>query len=255
MENILNFLQQLDLSEIEAKLYLTLLKNGPTSVRDLAETIEIKRTTAYFYIDQLVEKGLATKIVQHSKKMVDACSPETLEALVDNKLKTAQTLQNTFPDILRELTTSLPENTEVNEAEIRYYKGKNGVRKIYEEALASKKMRSYVNIAEIVEVFPENFQLFNDAFKNNPELIMYEICEDSPKARDRIGTSRENHLYKILPKEMKFSAQDILIYNDKVAIIHFKDKVNGIVLKNESLNSNFSLLFDFMWKMLPNEKE
>ena len=46
MEKIVDYLKQLDLSDVEAKLYLTLLQTGPSSVRDLAQTIDIKRTTA-----------------------------------------------------------------------------------------------------------------------------------------------------------------------------------------------------------------
>lgn len=253
MENILKFLKELELSEIEAKLYLTLLQHGPTSVRELAETIEIKRTTAYFYIDQLVEKGLITKLVKNSKKLVAANPPEALEHLVQQKVTSANHVQQTFPDILKSLTTNLPKETNTEDAEITYYKGKNGVRKVYEAALAAKELRSYVNIAEIVQVFPENFQLFNDAFKNNPNLTMFEICEDSPQARNRIGSSNDKHHYKILPKDMKLSAQDILIYDKTVAIIHFKDHVTGVVLRNTDLYNNFKTLFDFMWKMLPNE--
>jgi sugar-specific transcriptional regulator TrmB len=254
MENVLSFLQQLDLSEIEAKLYLTLLQNGPTSVRDLAETIAIKRTTAYFYIDQLVEKGLIIKAVKGSKKVVAANSPQTLEHLVKAKVASAKRVEENFPDILHSLTTSLPQNQDSSEAEITYYKGKNSVKKIYEEALSAKELRSYVNIEEIVQVFPENFQLFNDAFKKNPTLVMFEICEDSPQARNRIGSSNPNHNYKIMPKDMKLTAQDILIYKGTVAIIHFKDNVNGVVLRNTDLFNNFKLLFDFMWTMLPKNK-
>ncbi|HEX8965543.1 MAG TPA: helix-turn-helix domain-containing protein, partial [Patescibacteria group bacterium] len=58
MNQVLLYLEQLDLSESEAKLYMSLLQTGPISVRDLAIKVGIKRTTAYLYIDLLVEKGL-----------------------------------------------------------------------------------------------------------------------------------------------------------------------------------------------------
>ncbi len=251
MEKIIAYLTQLELSELEAKLYLTLLQTGPISVRELAANIDIKRTTAYLYIDQLVEKGLVIKLIKGSSKLIAAEEPTNLEGLVRKKVDQAKDIQEKLPSILKTIETSLPHGKDIGDAEIKYYKGKNGVKKIYEEALKSKELRSYVNIEEIVQVFPENFELFNNAFKQNPGLVMYEICEDSSKAKERIGTSSKKHLYKILPKEMKFSAQDILIYKDTIAIIHFKDSINGIVLKNEDLYNNFRLLFDFVWKILP----
>jgi sugar-specific transcriptional regulator TrmB len=253
MENILTFLQQLDLSEIEAKLYLNLLKNGPTSVRDLAGTIDIKRTTAYFYIDQLVEKSLVTKLVKGSKKLVAANPPETLHHLVEKKVEAAKKVEAIFPSILDTLTTTIPQANNKNDAEITYYKGKNGVKKIYEEALKTNELRSYVNIEEIAEVFPDNFPLFDNTLKNNENMKMLEIVEDSPQARKRIAMSgkRERYMYKFLPKNMKLTAQDIMIYDDKVAIIHFKDNINGVVLKNIDLNSNFTMLFNIIWEILP----
>jgi sugar-specific transcriptional regulator TrmB len=252
MENILSFLKQLDLSEIEAKLYLNLLKNGPTSVRDLALTIEIKRTTAYFYIDQLVDKGLVMKQVRGSKKLVAANPPETLEHLVEKKVTSANIVEQSFPAILKTLTENLPQHSASVDAEIKYYKGKNGVRKIYEDALRSKEIRAYVNLSELEEVFPENFKLFDIALKENHDFKMYEIVEDSPLSRERIERSKQNgqFLYKIMPKGMELTPQDILIYEGKVSIISLKGDIHGIVLRNTDFYNNFRTLFDLNWKIL-----
>src|SRR5579859_2779001 len=126
MDRLIDYLKQLDLSEIEAKLYLTLLQSGPTSVRELAQTVEIKRTTTYFYIDQLVEKGLIMKLVKGSKKLVAANEPENLKTLVEEKIRKAQEVQKGFPSILKLLSSSLVRDEEVCNAEFRYYKGSNG---------------------------------------------------------------------------------------------------------------------------------
>lgn len=255
MENIVDYLKQLDLSDAEAKLYLTLLKTGPTSVRDLAQTVDIKRTTTYFYIDQLVEKGLIMKLVRGSKKLVAASEPENLKILVEEKLEKAKEVEKNFPDIINMLNTSLPKENNTIDAEIKYYKGKNGVKKIYDEILLANEVRSYVNIEEITNIFPENVPLFNYAFKRNPKMKMFEIVENSSEAKERFKTQKtpENYFYKFLPEDMKLKAQDILLYENTVAIIHFKDQISGVVLRNADLYTNFKLLFDFIWKILPNK--
>ena len=255
MDNIVDYLKQLDLSDAEAKLYLTLLQSGPTSVRDLAQTVDIKRTTTYFYIDQLVEKGLILKLVRGSKKLVAASEPENLKILVEEKLKKAKEVEKNFPDIIKMLNTSLPKENNSNEAEIKFYKGKNGVKKIYEEVLQAKEVRSYVNIEEITEVFPENVDLFNHAFKRNPAMKMFEIVENSPESQARFQSQKtsDNYFYKFLPEDMNLKAQDILLYENTVAIIHFKDQISGVILRNADLYTNFKLLFDFIWRILPNK--
>lgn len=253
MDNIINYLKQLDLSDVEAKLYLTLLKSGPTSVRDLAQTIEIKRTTAYFYIDQLVEKSLIIKLVKGSKKLVAANEPENLKPLIDAKLESAKAVQQGFPDILKALNTSIPTENTNDDAEIKYYKGKNGVKKIYEDVFKAKELRSYVDMSKISEVFPENYQLFNDAVRKNPDIKMYELVENSLESKTYVDSfnNMKNHFAKLLPEATRLTAQDILIYDNKVAIINLKDNINGIVLYNSDLYSNLKLLFDFIWKIIP----
>jgi sugar-specific transcriptional regulator TrmB len=253
MERIADYLKQLDLSDAEAKLYLTLLQTGPTSVRDLALTVDIKRTTAYFYIDQLVDKGLIMKLIRGSKKLVAANEPENLKVLVEEKLKKANEVKKEFPTILESLTTAIPQDSSVSNAEVRYYKGANGVRKIYEEALQAETLLSYANITDIENMFPNNFTLFTQAFKKNPKLTFYEIIEDSPASRAVVKALSQNTHYnfKFLPGDVKISASDILIYNGKVAIITVRSSITGVIFHNVDYHNISKELFNFMWRTLP----
>lgn len=254
MDKIIDYLKQLDLSDVEARLYLKLLQTGPASVRDLALTIDIKRTTSYFYIDQLVDKGLIIKIVKGSKKLLEANKPDNLKTLVEAKLESAKKVKDGFADILNVLNTSIPEINNKNDAEIKYYVGKNGVKKIYEDVLIAKELRSYVDISKISEIFPENYKLFSKAFHINPDMKMFELVENSPESKKYVNgfNNMRNHFAKLLPEATRLTAQDILIYDNKVAIINLKGNINGIVLQNSDLYNNFKLLFDFIWKIIPN---
>jgi sugar-specific transcriptional regulator TrmB len=253
-KNILGYLEHLDLSEGEAKLYLTLLETGPLIVRELARTVKINRTTAYMYLKQLEKKGLVMKMVKGSRTQVAANKPrESLPHLVEQKIQQNMNMREELPDIIKTLEEALPKMPSSDDAEVKHYKGKLGVKKIYEEVLKSKEIRSYVNIAEVLTVFPENAQLFDDANLSNPEMKMYEFVEDSPEARERIALSKKRgrYFYKILPRNKKVQSTDILIYDGKVSIINLKDRINGVILYNKDLYHNFKLLFDIMWEMIP----
>jgi sugar-specific transcriptional regulator TrmB len=180
MSKFSDFLEQLDLSDIEASLYTTLLDNGPTSVRDLAILTKMKRTTAYFYIDQLIEKGLVMKLTRGTQKMVTVSQPkESLQYLVEQKSQTAKTLQTEFPAMLKAISTNLPQIETNDDAEIKYFKGVNGVKKIYQEALKSKELRSYFNFELIKEALPDNEILFVQALKENKDIKIYELFQDT----------------------------------------------------------------------------
>jgi sugar-specific transcriptional regulator TrmB len=257
MDKITNFLKNLDLSDGETKIYLTLLKTEALSIRELASKTGIKRTTAYLYIDQLIEKGLIIKLVKGSHKLVSATEPKkNLSILTEEKLHTAKTMQSDLPDMLKIITDSLPSINDTNEAEIKYYKGKKGVKKIYEEALKAKELRSFANPSEIEKIFPENFKLFDDAFKQNPHINMYEILDNSPLSKEKSSGTKKNdrYFYKFLPEDMKLKSTDIRIYDGNICIINLKDTINGIVLHNTDLYLSFKLLFNFIWKMLPETK-
>jgi sugar-specific transcriptional regulator TrmB len=257
MDTIIDYLKQLELSEIEAKLYLTLLQTGPISVRDLAANIDIKRTTAYLYVDQLVEKGLVIKIVKGSKKLVTAEDPTALEHLVKAKVESAQEVQKHFPNILKTLSISLPGNVENDEAEIRYYKGKNGVKKVYEEALKAKELRSYFNIELMKEALPDNEVLFVHALQTNKDIKIYELIQDSPLSRKKVKASKavslkhDRYFLKFLPQGITLSAADILIYDGKIGIVNVGSQFTGIVLNNKDYYNNSKELFDLVWKVLP----
>jgi sugar-specific transcriptional regulator TrmB len=253
MDKIITYLKQLDLSDAEAKLYLRLLQTGSTSVRDLAQTVDIKRTTAYFYIDQLVEKGLIMKLVKGSKKLVAATEPENLKLLVEKKLTSAKNVQKSFSTILTELTKIAPKENNAKNTEIRSYKGILSARKIYEEALHSNELRAYVKLKETEKLFSDNMPIFENAFKNNPRLKIWEIIYDSgsnTQDAERVESISDRYFYKYTPKHLKLNSEDILIYDGKVAIINYKERETSVVLQSSDFYKDFKELFDFMWNVL-----
>jgi HTH-type transcriptional regulator, sugar sensing transcriptional regulator len=253
MDKIIDYLKELDLSEVEAKLYLKLLQSGPTSVRDLAQTVDIKRTTTYFYIDQLVEKGLIMKIVRGSKKLVTANDPENLQLLIEKKLASAKAVQQGFPTILHDLKVNLPEKSEIDTAEIKYYKGIQGIKNIYEDALKATELRSYVKVESAGGLFSDNVNIFDQAFIDNPKLTVKEIIYDSPlatKDAKQILHKNDKYSFKLMPKELNLTSGDTLIYDGKVAIINYKGQEHGVILHNNDYYNNSKELFDFIWNII-----
>ncbi|HSW88683.1 MAG TPA: helix-turn-helix domain-containing protein [Candidatus Saccharimonadales bacterium] len=259
MNKVLDFLEKLELSDLEAKLYLSLIESGPQTVRDLAKRAAIGRTTSYPYIDLLLEKGLIMKSVKGVHTYVIATSPEeSLRHIVDQKTKTIQSIQKEFPEVISQLNSSV-NTADIEGAEIKYYKGKTGIMKVYEDALKANELRSYIKLVEIQLAFPNNVFLFDEAFKINPKLQVKEILYDSSFARNEAKelAKNERYSYKFMPEGVKLTSEDILIYDGKVAIIHYRGESNShtIVLQNIDYYNNSKELFEYMWKTLPEVSE
>jgi hypothetical protein len=143
------------------------------------------------------------------------------------------------------------------EAEIRYYKGASGIKRIYEEALRAKEFRSYLNIELIQQALPDNGLLFVHALQNNHDLTIFELFQDTPLSRKKVEASLTNslnntrYLKKFLPKGINLSATDILIYDGHVGIINVGNQFTGTVLQNADYYNNSKELFDLIWKFLP----
>jgi sugar-specific transcriptional regulator TrmB len=261
-KELTNYLAVLGISEDEAAVYFTLLQTGPLGGGDLAETLGIPRTTVYNYLHPLQKKELVMKLIRGSRALFSAVPPDdVLPHLVAQQVQASKTLQDKLTTILALFRAEFSPQSKpvIEEAEIRYYKGKLGVRKIYEQALQAKELRSYVNIAIMFKHLPENSRLFANALKTNKELTIFELIEDSDIAREQTklqtaNANYERYFYKFLPKAVKLSAADTLIYDGKVAVINVGSQFTGVVFQNSDHFNNLKALFESYWNMLPNEE-
>ena len=261
MDKILKYLEQLELSDVEAQMYVTLLQTGPISIRDLAVAVGIKRTTAYLYIEHLMQKGLVSRLTTGPKSHVEALNPDSsLETLVKDKLGKAQKMQQDFPDILQSIQANFSQTPDIGETEVRYFKGRLGVKRIYEDAVKATEIRSYFNCEIIKATLPENTPTFINALETNKNIKIFDILENSPIAKKQVSDfqasnpNNERYLYKFLPPEVRLSAADILIYDNKVAIVDVKNQLSGIIFHNSEYYKSSKELFDLIWKVLPEAK-
>lgn len=256
MKKIIEYLEKLNFSEAEAKLYIILLERGSMTVSELAEKAKLNRTATYGYITKLLEKGVISKSKGASNK-ITANPPEHLHYLVEEKISTAHVLKEQLFPIVTTLNASFMQMPNSMDSDIKYYKGKNSVSAIYNDCLKSQTIRSYFDVKDLDQTFPENTEKFNKTITEHPQMRVYELVQKSPEALAHVKNSQtaKGHLFKFLPEDIKLTANDILIYEGKVAIINIadKDNVTGIVLHNKSYYENSKQIFDLLWRLLPEQ--
>jgi sugar-specific transcriptional regulator TrmB len=252
MKKVTEFLKQLGLSEIESKLYEGLLEMGSTTVMELSNKVGIKRITAHFNVESLIEKGLVVQTRKGARRQIIAEDPEKLKDIIEQKEEEIKKLKQSLPYFIDTIREHIPAQTSTSGTEVKYYEGKNLVRKIYDDALSSAELRTYANLTEMQKYFPENLDVFNKAMQANPEQKVLEIVEDTPEARVQVSISSQNetYFYKFLPKGYKLTAVDILIYEGKVAIVTARNPITGIVIKSDEYYQNSKNIFDLLWQLL-----
>lgn len=251
MKKIIDFLEQLGLTEIEAKLYQEILKVGPTTVKEVAELIGINRVTAHFQIDNLIQKGLVTQLKQATRRQVIAEPPERLHYLIEQKEKTVKQLKFGFPDFLKTLNNHLPKsNSQEQKVEVKYYDGKNAVALLYMQTIQSDKVYSFVNLDKYYKIFPNTENTFLKALKGNSNREVWDIAIDSPLAR-RIKNCHPRYYCKLITTSRLFPGFDLFQFEDYLAIIQLEpNQVNATLIKSKIISNSFKALHQSMWVLI-----
>lgn len=252
MKKIVDFLEKLGLTEIEAKIYHQVLQVGPTTVQEVAQQIGINRVTAHFQIDNLIKKGLITQLKQTTRRQIIAEPPERLCYLIEQKEKTVKQLQSDFPDFIKTISDNLPKSaSQEQKVEVKYYEGKNAVAILYKQTTQSDKVYSFVNLDKYYKVFPNTENIFLKAFNNNSNREVWDIAIDSPLAR-KIKECHSRYYCKLITTTAHlFPGFDFFQFEDYLAIIQLEpNQVNATLIKSKIISDSFKALHQSMWILI-----
>lgn len=170
MRDITNYLRKLGLSELEAKLYQGLLEKGSTTVKGLAEHVGIKRITAHFNIEGLIQKGLISETRDGARRKIVAERPENLEVLVEQRVEEAKEIRKTFPEMIKAIDELGSNMKEGQDMMIKYFRGKRSVKNVYEDIFKAKKIDSFVT-SKMENLFPENIDIFTNVLNSEDNVF------------------------------------------------------------------------------------
>lgn len=126
-------LARLGLSARETDVYLALLKQGPTSIRDIARAAGINRGTTYELLKGLREKSLVSYFPKGKRRYFCAESPDLLVRLAEEKKdeidRAASALKQ---EIVPDLRLLAPESATIN---VHHYEGDDGIEFVLRDIL------------------------------------------------------------------------------------------------------------------------
>ena len=136
-KQILDYLIQLGLNEVEAAVYLYLLENGPKSLLELSRETNIDRAKIYRHVEKLIQKKLIEESGAGWGKKIKASSPKNLVLMITEKEEQLQAQKAALPNVLESLK-DLPTYVQ-REFEINHYHGTDGLKQMLWNQLAAKK--------------------------------------------------------------------------------------------------------------------
>jgi sugar-specific transcriptional regulator TrmB len=246
----------LGLEEMEAHVYLNLLRVGPISASALAKEIDVERTKTYRTIEKLLNQNIVSTTFSKPKLCVATKPEEVLKMILQRKEDELKLLKETKEDVVKKINETVPRNNVTNMPTFHIVQGRTN---IYSNI--GKLIENSSNDVYIVTSLKDISRMYHTSI---PEKI--KICE---KNGGRVLLLTEINDEKLIPFASRFGATEIRVrkVHSKGRMIVEKDKQmimsDEITKENEnsgvesdyafSTNSNemvnnINTLCDFLWK-------
>ncbi|MGB0757500.1 MAG: TrmB family transcriptional regulator [Patescibacteria group bacterium] len=242
--SINSLLQDLGLTENEARVYVAMLSLGPTTALELSKQSQVKRTTVYLALESLKEKGLVRIEIKGLKRVFVAESPERLELMLDIK---KQTLTQSLPDLLSMY------NTQGEQGRVKQYEGKEQIKHVYDSLLTSiRPKEDYLVFGDSTkwhDLDPKFFSKFIER-RSKLSINIRIILQDSEIARHyKKFEKNHNQEIKLLPSSVELST-NVVVLPRKVVIHNLLPPMSAIVVENSSVVKTHKEMFEIMWSSL-----
>ncbi len=235
-----NILKDIGLNSKESKIYLSLVELGSAPVSKVAEQAKINRVTAYSILEKLIERGMANSVTKNKIRIFSATNPKVISHELKRK---ASNFQKALPAFRRL-------GGEINLPHVKYYEGLEGIKSIYAKTLESKtEILNYANSKEIRAAWPEyDEQYVEERVKR--KIMLRGIAPLDKYGKEVQAKDKENHREIRLVSAKKFTfTNEINIWDDKVAIISFKDQpAIGVIIESMEIANTQRDIFKMAWE-------
>lgn len=236
----INF-RELGLTEMEGKIYVTLIKMGPIKAGSLIKKTELHRATVYDILRRLIKKGLATYIIKEKTKFFQATQPKRFLDLLEEERKRFEFKAEHIKNIVQNLER-IQKQARIKES-AQIYRGTRGLKTIFEDILNYNNICSFASGGKFKKILGNYFEQFQTKKKQNKIKDKILINEELK------GTEYVKSIYgeiKFLPKNYDYPVTT-LIYGGKVAIFVFTEYPSAFVIESKEVADSFRTYFELLW--------
>lgn len=238
-------IQDLGLTENEAKVYVHALSLGPTTALAIARRAGMYRPTVYASLESLMQRGLMHTEAHGLKSKYVAEGPDALESLIE---KTKDEFRRSLPEL-----TALHTKRGEDEA-ITYYDGLESVKNMYTELVRGLTHKDFYYVVSDEERWMQADPVFFEKIAKEVSARRLDfklILQDSESAR-RLATYQQNFgmQVKIVPKEKDF-VMSMVVTPRHVFMHALTEPASAICIQSRRAIDMQRQVFTLMWEALP----
>ena len=237
-------LEYIGFSDKEVVVYLALLSLGKGTVTEISRKAGINRPTGYHVLASLSAKELVKVSGKEPKQEYVAESPDQIEKLLANKIEEDQKFINEARKIIPELKSI---HNVADRPKVLFYEGKEGLEKVYEDTLTSQgEILAYASVEDIQPTLPHYFPEYYKR-RARKGIKIRAIFPESKDARDRASLDKEEIRESLIIPSEKFGFHpEINIYNNKVMIASWREKL-GIIIESAEIADAMKKIYELSW--------
>lgn len=237
-------LEYIGFSEKEILVYLALLLLGRGTVTQISRKAGINRPTGYHVLDSLEANGLVRISGKEPKQEYVAESPDQIEKLLLKKIENDQAYIKEARKIIPELKSM---HNVSDRPKILFYEGKEGLEKVYEDTLTSKEpIRAYASVGDMHRGLPGYFPAYYQR-RAGKGIAIRAIVPNTPEGIERKGFDKdEMREVALVPKDSFYFSPEINIYDNKVMIASWKEKL-GIIIESSEIAEAMKTVYELAW--------
>ncbi len=235
-------LEQIGLSNAEAKVYLAMLKLGESKTGQIIEKTSLQSSTVYHVLGSLLEKGVVSFILKGKVKYYRAESPSIFVHFLEDKKRKLNDLMPQLKDMEEE--SKSPQSAKV-------YKGMKGLQTAFADVLITlKKGEEYCFFqAHHYNLYNPRVTLFfrNYHLKRSEKGIKVKgLAIDTTKKKVKEIFKGLKHTNLRYVKD--FLPTGLIIYKDKVITLDFEDTPTAFVIQSKTVAESYRKFFEEKWK-------
>jgi HTH-type transcriptional regulator, sugar sensing transcriptional regulator len=243
-------LQNIGLSDGEIRVYLALIKLGPSTTGPITNKSRVSNSKIYHILEKLLQKGIISYVIKEKTRYYQAEDPEKIKIYVNKKEKEFQEQKKEIEKLIPQL--KLHQQTEKTKSETQIYKGFRGIQTIADKMYATLK---------------KGDTFYNLGVPSRQEDKYHNYWDEDHEKRIKLGIKCQmlfnyNTPKKILKNRNSYKDCDarymtlkietpswILIYKNTTVIVLQSDEPTAIEIQNKEITQSFKQYFEAFWKM------
>jgi sugar-specific transcriptional regulator TrmB len=253
IKKIKKILLLLDLTSLEAEVFLANFELGPAAASAIAKKASSNRVTVYEVLKRLSKKGLIKiRAKQNTKvKYFEAQSMDVVEQiLTENKGLLDEAIKD-----LREITPDINSlfSGKQDKPEVLFFQGTEGVKNVLMDTLKQrpKEIISFSSADSLESGFNKKFL---QGYWDKRTTLKIPSRGIMPRTKVALANftneknQKELRQVKFIPCEYYSFSDEIDIYGDNVCIISFeKDNEHAVIIRSKNIAEGIRSIYKLLW--------